>query len=113
MGNPSPPGVYAYEIRIEGFLELPGDDPGNGEEALRLLLGQIVPPGDMPLGDDQAMPLGKGIDIQDYQGKLIFINPIGLPLSRHALTGNTIILGRFQNALRQDEKSNRYPDVPF
>jgi len=67
----------------------------------------------MPLGEDQAMAPGERVDVQDAQGKLIFINPIGLPLSRNALKGNTIILGRFQNALRQDEKSNRYPDVPF
>src|SRR5512139_3793501 len=89
MADPSPPGIQAYEIGVEGLLELLGNDPGNRKKALRLLLRQIMPPGHMPLGKDQAVAPGEGVDVQDAQGKFIFINPVGLRLPRNDPAENT------------------------
>jgi hypothetical protein len=104
VGNPPPSRIHADEIRFKPLLKFPGYHPGHREKALGLLLREVMPPGNMPFRNHQAVALSERVDVQDSYGRLILINPVSLCFSRNDLAENTIILGRFQNALLQNEK---------
>jgi hypothetical protein len=40
-------------------------------------------PGDVPLGDNKAVPFGIGMDVQDAYGQVILINLVCLGLARN------------------------------
>jgi len=57
MWNPPTTRIHADEFRREHRHHLPGDRSGHSKEAQHLILLEVVPPGHMPLGDDQQWPL--------------------------------------------------------
>lgn len=68
VGDPTAPGVDGHEVGAEGFHYFLRDGPGDPKQALHLLLGEVVPPGDVPFGDDQTVALREGVYVQDGQG---------------------------------------------
>ena len=114
VGNPPPSRIHADEIRFKTLLKFPGYHPGHHEKALGLLLREVMPPGNMPFRNHQAVALSERVDVQDSYGRLILINPVSLCFSRNDLAENTIILGGFQNALLQNEKIQKpFPRILY
>jgi hypothetical protein len=68
VGNPPPPGVQKNEIRFHSLHHPVGHRPGKPEEAGGFCVGEFVPPGDMALGDDEAVALGIGMDVEKTRG---------------------------------------------
>lgn len=62
--SPSP-GIQAHKFRLELFHHFLGGNPCGLEQAFGFFPGQVVPPGGMSFGDDQAVSFGEGVDVQD------------------------------------------------
>ena len=86
VGDPPSPGVHADEIGMEGFHDFPGNFLGHSKEAVGFFLVQVMPPGNMPFGDDQAVALSQRVDIQQGQGQIILLDDMGRRLSGGNIT---------------------------
>jgi hypothetical protein len=70
-----------------------GYNPGHAEETPGFLLGKLVPPGAMPLRDNQTVPLGEGVDVQYPQGELVFVDAMGRGLPCNYFTKDASRIG--------------------
>jgi hypothetical protein len=82
----SSPSIETYKIRVIGIHYPVRYHPGHIKQALGLWLGQVMPPGDMSFGNNQTVPLGKGVDIQNTKRKVVFIKTIAIRFPRHNFT---------------------------
>jgi hypothetical protein len=68
MGNSPAAGVKKDKVRFKGLHHFISNDFGNLEDAYIFFIGQFMPPGNVSFGDDQAMSLCIGMNIQNAQG---------------------------------------------
>lgn len=106
-------GIHADEINLV-FLEHPfRNGPGGLEQALDLLVIQIMPPGHMTFGDYQAVALCKRIDVQDAQGKFVFVNLVRVFPARHDLTENAFFRFGHRFSLNMRRPENHTTEFVF
>ena len=86
--DPPPSRIHAHEVRFKNRHEAIGRTTGNREQAARLLRIELVPPGHVPFRYHETVPPGEGVNVQDAQGMLVFVNTVSRGVSRDNLAEN-------------------------
>lgn len=111
MRNSAASDIHAHEVRAKGVHHLPGHDSGYIKEAGVLLGSQLMPPGNMPLGNHQAVAIAKGIDIQDAQRQVVLVDLMRGSSLGHNIAKDTGFFGLIRHIPDSDallENANYY-----